>query len=210
MRKRTLLAISAAAGILLAGGAAVAVPAMSATAPSGVSPEFDVGYLGYGTADETFHLSPKAATSPGETHAALLLETPVRGDLNFNVDMTTTRQLRTGSAPNPWEAGWVLWHYTDDSHFYSVSLKPNGWELGKEDPSYPGGQRYLKTGSVPAFPVGQTYNVKVVQTSATMTVYVNGVKLVSYTDTQNPYLSGHAGFYTEDAAVTFTQTLSEG
>ena len=67
-----------------------------------------------------------------------------------DIDMTTTlgtvRQVRNGPA-NPWEVAWLLWHYTDDQHFYSIVLKPNGWELGKEDPAYPGAQRFLATGA---------------------------------------------------------------
>ena len=138
-----------------------------------------------------------------------MLETPARGDLDFAVAVTTMRQLRTGSRPRPWEAGWVLWHYSDDRHFYYLVLKPDGWELGKEDPAYPGGQRYLVTRARPAFPIGRTYRVRVGQAGARITVYADGTRLARVTDRQHPYLRGRTGLYAEDAAVTFTLALSE-
>jgi len=46
---------------------------------------------------------------------------------------------------------WVVFRYIDDDHFYHLALKPSGWELGKTDPSYPGGQRFLTTGTLPQF-----------------------------------------------------------
>lgn len=168
------------------------------------------GYNGYGHVSAQFTLEPKAATSPRETHAALVLSdssysSPASGTprVDFTTSLRTVRQLRTGSAPNPWEVGWVLWHYTDDSHFYYVNLKPNGWELGKEDPAYDGAQRYLATGSEPAFPVGGYYTVRVVHAFDTMQVIVNGRKLCEYQDLERPYLSGHIGLYCEDSEVTF-------
>jgi hypothetical protein len=116
--------------------------------------------------------------------------------------MRTVRQLRTGSAPNPWEAAWALWHYTDNEHFYYVILKPNGWELGKEDPAYPGAQRFLATGESP-FPIGPTYTVRVRQIGNVTTVWADGRQLVSFTDNERPYRSGAIGLYNEDAEVEF-------
>jgi len=104
---------------------------------------------------------------------------------------------------NGWEVGWVLWHYTDSSHFYYFIPKPNGWELGKEDPAFPGAQRFLATGVTRMFPVGNWYTVRVRQVSNTITVWVNGVQVVSFTDTLGPYLSGSVGLYNEDSQVRF-------
>jgi len=151
--------------------------------------------------------SPKASTTPGETHASLVNSTASFGDSDTTVWLTTEAQLRTGSTPNAWEVGWVLWHYTDDTHFYYFAPKPNGWELGKEDPAYPGAQRYLATGSSPTFPVGRAYTVRVRQVANTITVWVNGSQIVSFTDSQAPYLRGTLGLYNEDSHVHFDDVL---
>jgi hypothetical protein len=145
---------------------------------------------------------PKSSTSPGETHAGLVRSNASFGNSDTTVLMKTVGQLRTPT-PNAWEVGWVLWHYTDDTHFYYFIPKPNGWELGKEDPAYPGAQRYLATGSSPTFPVGRWYTVRVRQVSNAMTVWVNGVQVASFTDSQRPYLSGSVGLYNEDSQVRF-------
>ena len=48
-----------------------------------------------------------------------------------------------------------MWDYTDNNHFSYLALKTNGWELGKRDPAYPGGQRFLATGSDSPTQIGQ-------------------------------------------------------
>ena len=116
---------------------------------------------------------------------------------------TTTRQLRTGSAANPWEVSWVLWHTTDSDHFYYFIVKPNGWELGKKDPAYPGGQRFLATGSVPSFPIGQWYRIGIRQSAETITVSVNDLPITTFADYERPYSSGRIGMYSEDAEAYF-------
>jgi len=64
-------------------------------------------------------LAPKASTSPGETHSALMLSQAVfGGDFTFGASVLTDQQLRVNSAPNPWETAWVVWDYTDNDHFY--------------------------------------------------------------------------------------------
>src|SRR3989442_2904189 len=83
---------------------------------------------------------PKAPMGPSDTHAALVTSLRTFGNLDLILRMRTLRQLRW-PGPNPWEVAWVLWHYTDSTHFYYLILKPNGWELGKEDPAYPDNQR---------------------------------------------------------------------
>lgn len=89
---------------------------------------------------------------------------------SFSANIVTTAQLRNKdntpptkdnptSEPNPWEVGWLLWCFSPDPthpydpsptsnsnfRFYAVVLKPNGWEVSKQDPSYKGGQRFLKS-----------------------------------------------------------------
>lgn len=166
-------------------------------------------FTGFGTvgtetdgSNPWLHLSPQIADAPDKTHASLVTGPSYTGALQFQSVVTTVAQLRTGSAPNAWEVAWVVWNYTDNEHFYYFIPKTNGWELGKRDPVYPGGQRFLATGSSPLFPIGQPYMVKITQdTSNTITVWVNGSQLTTFTDTERPYTSGKIGFYTEDAHI---------
>lgn len=89
---------------------------------------------------------------------------------SFSANIITLKQLRNKdntpptddnptSQPNPWEVGWLLWCFSPDPthpydpsptsnsnfRFYALCLKPNGWEVSKQDPAYPGGQRFLKS-----------------------------------------------------------------
>ena len=89
---------------------------------------------------------------------------------SLSANIVTTAQLRNkdntpptpsnpDSKPNPWEVGWLLWCFSPDPthpydpsptsnsnfRFYALCLKPNGWEVSKQDPSYKGGQRFLKS-----------------------------------------------------------------
>ena len=82
-------------------------------------------------------------------------------------------------------------------------LKPNGWELGKRDPAYPGGQRFLATGASPAYPVGRRYDVDVAVVEGRTAVRVDGVPLTTFVDQERPWTGGAVALYTEDAAVRF-------
>ena len=169
-------------------------------------------YDGYGRTEVTkdggyaLSLSPRPAQDPEVTHGGLVTTAKEFEDIDVTTQLRTVRQLRAGT-PNPWEVAWLLWHYTDDHHFYSLVLKPNGWELGKEDPAYPGAQRYLATGVSPTFPIGVQHTVRVRQVGDTVTVWVNGELLTTYTDNERPYFGGRVGLYTEDAHVTFDSVV---
>ena len=180
----------------------------TATAP-GPGSLWRLAYNGYGQASVSTRggltritLQPAQAASPRQTHAALMLSRPSWGDLDIRIRLRTNRQLRQ-PRPNPWEVGWILWHYTSDERFYYIALKPNGWELGKTDPGYPGDQRFLATATHPVFPPGRWYTVRVRQQGRGIEVDVDGHRLVRVADNQDPYLSGLIGLYTEDASVTF-------
>jgi hypothetical protein len=179
--------------------------------------QWNTVFTGFGTVgieiDQTKVLmeSPMAATMPGESHAALVVSIPTFGDLDLKVQMKTVMQLRTdsnsssldaASAPNPWEVAWLLWHYTDNVHFYYITLKTNGWELGKEDPNYNGNQRFLTSGPA-GYTVGVWNTVRVRQVGNSITVFVDGAQLTSFVDDERPYTSGSIGLYTEDAYVRF-------
>jgi len=173
--------------------------------------EFD----GYGTTDveadgsNVLSLSPAASQSAGETHAALVRSAQSFGDIDYSVAVRTVSQLRSGT-PNPWEVGWVLWHYGDNTHFYYLALKPNGWEFGKEDPAYPGAQRFLGGDYTPAFAVGSWHTVRIQQTGSTMTLWADGMQLGSVTDGERPYTTGAVALYTEDAHVHFDHVSVTG
>lgn len=167
---------------------------------------WQVRYNGHGsvTGDETsVTLEPKSAESWDVTHGGLVHTVGQCDSPEFSLTVHTEAAVRHGE-PNVWEVGWVLWNFTDDTHFYAVVLKPNGWELSKQDADYPGNQRFLASGSDRTFPIGQDYRVTVEQDGATATVYVDGEELVTYTDDDQPYLQGSIGLYTEDARVRFT------
>ena len=147
-------------------------------------------------------LAPKAANSPAETHAALVVSQAVlSGNFSYSAQVLTDQQLRTGSAANPWETAWLVWDYTDNEHFYYFALKTNGWELGKRDPDYPGGQRFLATGSDVSFALKTWYGFSLTQSGATMTISVDGRQIVSFTDQETSYSGGRVGVYSEDARV---------
>jgi hypothetical protein len=148
-------------------------------------------------------LSPKAPAAEENTHAALVVTDRSYGDVAISVRLKTERQLRR---PNPraWEVGWVLWHYTGAGRFYALALKPTGWELSKQDPRYPGGQRFLASGRTPVFPVGSWHRIGIVQVGDQIDVAADGHHLARYTDRSAPYRVGALGLYTEDARVRFT------
>lgn len=151
--------------------------------------------------DSSLTLSPMAAEDPGTTHAGLVVSTAVYTDVRYEARMRTLKQLRSPK-PNPWEVPWLVWAYTDPEHFYYITLKPNGWELGKRDPAYPGGQRFLATGRT-RYPVGPWYDVRVEQRGAALSVAVDGTPVVTFTDAERPYDQGRVGAYSEDATVEF-------
>ena len=128
--------------------------------------------------------------------------------------MTTVRQLREDGDPNAWEVAWLLWNYTDNNHFYALALKPNGWEVSKQDTAYPGYQRFLSSGSTPVYPPGKSHDVTVTidttkSTEVAFTITVDGKELGTVADKQSPYRSGSVAAYCEDSDVTFTPIIED-
>src|SRR5438067_13892860 len=79
-----------------------------------------------------FYEKPLASKSLSETHSSLTLATSEFQDIDISLKVKTKEQLRQGSAPNPWEAAWVMWRYQADWHHYYFIFKSNGIELGKK------------------------------------------------------------------------------
>ena len=123
-------------------------------------------------------------------------------DLDLRLRMRSVEQLRAAE-PNPWEVAWLLWHYQSNQQFYYLALKPNGWELGKADPAYPGAQRFLATGNFPQYPLGYWNRLRVKQIGATIQIWADDELLTIFTDEEQPYLEGSIGLYSEDATVQF-------
>ena len=168
--------------------------------------DWTVMYTGYGqvtTDGEHITLEPKAAADHAMTHGGLVHTVGQCRDADFSMTVHTESQVRQGN-PNVWEVGWVLWNFQSDTHFYAVALKPNGWEISKQDPNYPGNQRFLATGDSPQFPIGRDYRVSVTQNDGAMTVSANGEELAVVIDEETPYREGAIGLYTEDARVHFS------
>jgi 1,2-diacylglycerol 3-beta-glucosyltransferase len=159
---------------------------------------------GYGT-QQVITLSPGRARTRRDTHAALVLTKAWYRDFVATVRVRTVRQLRRGAAgqPNPWEVGWLVWDYTSNQHFYALTLKPDGWVLSKQDPSYPGGERFLASAKSPRFAVGVTHSIGIVQIGNRITVSADGYMLAQFTDAQRPYSSGGFGLYAEDSEAHF-------
>jgi hypothetical protein len=148
-------------------------------------------------------MATRAATTDGETYSSLVRTTRSFGDVDFTVNVQTAAQLRS-PVPHPWEVAWVLWRYTDNHHFYSFIVKPNGWELAKQDAAYPGFQRFLAYSYASSFPIGRTYRVRVRQAADTITVWVDGVRVIRFTDREHPYRFGSIALYAEDSAVRYS------
>jgi 3-keto-disaccharide hydrolase len=204
------------AGLLLLEGGILLILAVTTQPVWGplLEGEWTVVYDGYGTVSTTSDgatLAPRApASSAGsDTHAALVVTNQHYEDLTFSADVLTRTQLRP-QTPNPWEVGWLLWHQTDPQHFYAVALKPNGWEVSKQVPSAPGGQRFLASGDTPRFAPGSWHHVTVTQRGGDIFVTADGRTLARLTD-PDPYTHGAVGLYTEDAVAVFRDlTITNG
>ena len=184
--------------------------------------DWRVVFAGYGavTADANnsnrIALAPQPVSSPGATSAALAVSTEsfTAPTLRVEATMATTTQLRVNTPANAWEVPWLVWDYVDNEHFYYAVAKPNGWELGKRDPAYPGGQRFLATGSEIAVAIGETANLSVVRevqdNSSRIILEVNNSTVADFVDDERAYTGGNAGAYTEDADVIFSEVAVNG
>ena len=169
-------------------------------------------FTGYGHTEvagtgvaQTITTAPSTTRSRRATHAALVVSRGHYADFVATLRVQTIRQLRRGAAgrPNPWEVGWVVWHYTSEHSFYALTLEPTGWLLSKQDPAYPGGERFLASGRTPRFRVGVPHRVGIVQIGDQITVSADDHLLTRFTDTRQAYLRGSFGAYSEDSDARF-------
>ena len=148
-----------------------------------------------------------ASTSADRTSSTLVTSKKTWRDQRVSLNMTTEAQLRTGSAPNPWEVGWLMFRFRDRANYYWFTLKTNGFELGKKQGSDK--QIFLVLGDFPNTTVGATRRVEIRTQGARIQVWVDGARIVDYVD-PNPLLAaGSIGLYEEDSRVRF-DSLSLG
>ena len=174
-------------------------------------------YSGYGvtgvaedpkTGNHYFYEKPKISISPNETHASLVTTTKNYSNFDMTLDMNTVKQLRQNSRPNPWEAAWILWHYTDDFHTYAFYLKPTGFQIEKKDNNNRNdlAEIYLLDGDTPKLKMGQWAKVRISMVGTHIKVWVNGVNIADFYDKipNSPQMSyGAMGLYNEDSYVRF-------
>ena len=147
---------------------------------------------------------PKVSTSSGQTFSALTAgPSNGPGNFTFGIQMRTVAQLRTGSAPNNWETGWVFWDFSFPgslTNCYYYVIKEAGTEFGRLNL---GVQSILATTSSNLNPA-LWHTVVVTVTGNTHAVTVDGTLDITYTDTSGSALtSGQVGAYCEDSQVVF-------
>jgi hypothetical protein len=146
-------------------------------------------------------LASAVPTSPAETHSALITTKKTWTDSTISFTTTTLDQLRTGSAPNTWEVGWVMFRFRDLENYYYFIVKTNGIELGKKQGS--DAQIFLATGDLPALAVGRPTAVQVQVKGARIRVSVDGTQVIDFTDPHPLAGAGSVGLYEEDSQVRF-------
>lgn len=137
-----------------------------------------------------------------ETRAPLLLTSEKYTDFKLSLDVRTDKQLRSEN-PNPWEMGWVLWRYVDDTHFNYFVLKPNGTECGKYDGGInPIDQLFICDSEFPTTYPGKWDHWDIIVKGDHITILVNGKMIHEFDDTSS-FKTGRIGLYNEDARTSF-------
>jgi hypothetical protein len=145
--------------------------------------------------------------SKDTTHSALLLSTREYSDFRLSLDVRTDKQLRLNDKPNPWEVAWVIWRWSDNTHFYYFLAKTDGAEMGKYDGgSNPADQIILRTSSLSKTSIGQWMHWDIVAQGDRLVVIVNG-QIVFDIEDHSSFDRGQIGLYSEDAAVSFDNIM---
>lgn len=181
--------------------AVVAISLFSiSTADAGTSTRWQTWWGTAMSAKGALTLQSTPPVRSSETHSALVTTKRTWGDQTFSVRTATLSQLRTGADPNPWEVGWVLFHFRNLSNYYWFMVKPTGWELGKKQGSDT--QIFLASGTSPTLVMGRQSVVRIEVRGARIHVSVDGADVVDYTDA-NPLPAGSVGLYEEDSRARF-------
>ncbi len=158
--------------------------------------------------------------STSTSSSLVLTEGPSFTDFDITLSVRTKDQLRF--VPDPWEAAWVMFRYTDAYHHYYLVLKSNSTlELGKKDNVLSVDEQYfLSTG------VGFTYTesgwnkVRIKVVSNHITVWIDDIQKIDMIDDgslgaqggapntsavpSSTLYGGKMGLYNEDAVVEFS------
>jgi hypothetical protein len=188
------------------------------TSPNG---KWKAAYTGFGsvgvqqdatTGGHYFFEQPKTATSKKHTYASMVLTTQQYSNFEMDLDMKTVAQLRQNSPPNAWETAWIFWHYTDEFHYYALTLKTTGLQIEKKDNNNQddSAEIYLLDTPSPQVKLGQWQHIKIRQEGSStphIQVWVDGAKVADFVDNQPvssaKLSSGNMGLYNEDARVNF-------
>jgi hypothetical protein len=156
-----------------------------------------------------FYEEPKTSTSPNETHAALTLTTQAYEEVEMQLKVKTSKQLRQNSTPNPWEVAWIMWRYHDDWHHYYFIFKPTGVELGKkQNENRAEEQIFLYTANEPKLQIDEWTTWYIKMSGNDIEIWLKMAdrswqKVVNYHDDAPIVGPGSIGLYTEDAHVQF-------
>lgn len=197
VRRLAPLAALLLAGLVLAGAAGARPQALTTSSAAQWSTWWGNAAFGAGAVT----LSSAVPTSAGETHSALVTSKRTWRDQTISFHTTTLSQLRTGSAPNPWEVGWVMFRFRDLANYYYFIVKTNGVELGKKQGS--DAQIFLATGDLPRLDLNRSRTVTVQAQGARIRVSVDGTQVIDYTDPHPLLAPGSVGLYEEDSQVRF-------
>lgn len=181
---------------------------------AGTLAKWQTVYDGYGTVgieNGLLSMAPKASTTAAETHAPLVMAGSAWGDITYTVRMNTISQLRTGSLPNPWEVGWILFRMQDASHSYYFAHKPNGIEMGKYIPGAPY-QYFLYGTENPKLTLNTWNTYKIATKGANIKVWINNTQVIDYTEPTDgskgtSWYTGKIGLYNEDSHVHYDDVV---
>ena len=168
-----------------------------------------VAHAGYGKVEiidngggnQALQLGPMVRSGETDTSSSMVVSTVQTGDtFTYSGTIATPEQLRQNAPPHAWETAWLVWNYTDNDHYYYFVPRANGWELGKRDPAYKGGQRFMATGSE-SWPLAEAKDFVISKHGNTVEISINGKVITTFTDDERPYTGGSIGLYTEDARI---------
>ena len=171
--------------------------------------DWKVAHAGYGKVEiidngggnQALQLGPMVRSGETDTSSSMVVSTVQTGDtFTYSGTIATPEQLRQNAPPHAWETAWLVWNYTDNDHYYYFVPRANGWELGKRDPAYKGGQRFMATGSE-SWPLAEAKDFVISKHGNTVEISINGKVITTFTDDERPYTGGSIGLYTEDARI---------
>ena len=184
---------------------ATASTTVSTTSSIIVQKDWTTLYNGYGMViwdASGVDFQPKAAVSPDETHAVMILKnaTSVK-DFTITLKAKTVKQLRQNSPANAWECFWIVFNYVPTSDGNKTAnyalLKPNGVEMGTMDGTI--GQQFLFTSSSPKLVLNTFNTYTLTKSGKQLKLVIDGVTIFDKVFDTLYDQAGTFGLYCEDA-----------